>query len=95
MEEMPDLEETERVRIRTQNSVYEIDQATKQVRRLSSNHEPTVRQEDDGVWQDYEKLMAVSIGSPLVVAWDVLDDRIKALRTSPIQDIQEVKSAEE
>jgi hypothetical protein len=40
-------------RIETLNSVYEVDEENKRVRRVSGANEPTTFQAADGEWQEY------------------------------------------
>lgn len=51
----------------TQNSVYEINESDKLIRRVHSNHEPTPRQGADGVWQSYRSLEWLRDG--LIIDW--------------------------
>ncbi len=50
-------------------SVYEVDAATKFIRRLSGVNDPSPRQGQDGVWKSYVECEA-RVGERTVIVWD-------------------------
>lgn len=63
-------------------SIYEFDQAKKQVRRIEGVHNPTPRQGKDGEWKAYASLHKVE--GCLLITWNLEDTSIPATITSPI-----------
>lgn len=53
--------------IKTEHSVYEIDKDRCRVRRLTSDHDPTPRQGEDGDWKGYEDLRFMADG--MFIIW--------------------------
>lgn len=87
-------------KVRTRNSVYEIDHKNKRYRRLSSTHKPTPRQNEDGEWKEYDNLGVSKTGAGIDMT--IVDDPTelrqgesavfhygdgKTTVTSPLQDI--------
>lgn len=71
----------------TDNSTYEIDPANRRIRRLEGTNDPTARQGNDGDWKNYAAISSVTIGDPVVIVWQILDDRAKGTNTSPVRQI--------
>ena len=72
------------------DSVYELDESRKRIRRLSGNGDPTRRTGQDGAWREYESIQGacssgeIQPGFPVLITWPVpgtLTSRI--LRVDP------------
>jgi hypothetical protein len=81
------------------NSLYEINQKTKQIRRLVGLNNPTPRMGADGNWKDYQSISEIIIGQSLIIVWETLleDGRstYRTTMTSPIKSIQYLDDANE
>lgn len=53
---------------RTRNSVYEVDEEAKRVRRLEGGGPGGARFGEDGVWRDYDTIIHTEMGS-LLIYW--------------------------
>jgi hypothetical protein len=74
----------------TWNSFYQVDHDAKKIRRLMGTNAPTIRQGEDGVWQDYEHL-STGINGELVIKWGTNDDgSARCTITSPVVDVETV-----
>lgn len=76
-------------RVYTENSIYEVDEEDNRIRRVNSNHEPTPRQEEDGVWQEFGTVEGLEEGSPMLIIWgsDEDEEYLECTHTSTIQKI--------
>lgn len=77
--------------IRTENSVYELDQQGSKVRRVSGGREPTMRFQPDGDWHEYQ---SVDIDMPeygMFIVWpyDPRPDMKAFTITSPVLSIED------
>ena len=61
-------------------STYEVDDSTKQVRRLTGKADPTPRQGKDGAWRKYADITEARVGQPVVIFWT---DEVKPFDDSP------------
>ena len=77
------------MRFTTYNSIYEIDQAGRRLRRLVGSNTPTPRQGDDGEWQSFHAISAVTVGDPVIIVWRMQGDAAQATYTSPVTAIDE------
>lgn len=69
--------------VTTANTIYEINEADKLIRRVSSTHAPTPRQAEIGEWQPYRTLGYILDG--LIIVWgDNPDGTDKATWTSRV-----------
>lgn len=68
--------------VTTANSIYEINEPDKLIRRVSSTHAPTPHQGEDGKWRSYLSLGSMFDG--LIVIWAVSVDGIQTTWTSPV-----------
>jgi hypothetical protein len=80
--ESPDAVEPGHVIFRTENSVYEIDQEQKLVRRLAGLNEPRGHMAADLEWTEYVSLYLV-VGRQAYIHWTDGKTRV----TSPVRDI--------
>lgn len=72
--------------IKTTFSVYEVDRENCRIRRLTSDHEPTPRQGQDGEWRGYEDLRFMNDG--MFIIWNHTYSGIaQGTLTSPIVEI--------
>lgn len=57
-------------------SIYEIDEANKQVRRISGQHAPTHRQGEDGCWRTYYSItnLLAWVGGRVLIVWDQVEE---------------------
>ena len=79
-------------------SLYEIDEASNQVRRLAGAADPTPYTGEDGRWKEYHTLGRIAVGVPLVILWPdmspvvglggTLRMRVPATITSPVEEIR-------
>jgi hypothetical protein len=72
-------------RVHTANSIYEVDEDNKKVRRASGLNKPTPSFGEDGVWQSYTELYEGPFG--MWVRWGN-DGRVTW--TSPITEMEEL-----
>lgn len=63
-------------------STYEVDEDNKQIRRLTSSHEPTPRQGEDGQWKPYADIFPEDTG--MLIVWEYVDGIAKSTLTSPL-----------
>ncbi len=63
-------------------SIYEVDEANKQIRRMHGTHPPRSRQGVDGEWKQYEELHKYLNG--LLIVWEVIDGVSKSTLTSQL-----------
>jgi hypothetical protein len=84
------------VRFDTINSTYEVDKENDRIRRIESDHEPTPRQSEDGVWDEFATIEGLEEGGPALIVWDEekldddnkpIDGTIPCTYTSEIQTI--------
>lgn len=72
-------------------SLYEIDQASKKIRRLSGFNQATARQGQDGDWKPYDRISQLEVGIPLFVVWEVTNGQgevvLKSTATSVVAEI--------
>lgn len=73
----------------TQNSVYELDQDQKNIRRLSGKENPTPRQGSDGQWKAIKSIVPLKVGLQSMIVWGFGEDHIKTTMTSPLIRIRE------
>lgn len=73
--------------LRTEHSMYEVDQVRERVRRIGSTHEPTERMAvQDGVWMNY--LDIKTTGGSVLFVWSYDDQGIaKCTLTSQLLDV--------
>lgn len=71
--------------IRTKNSVYELDEAAKQVRRLNGLNDPTPCFGADGQWRPYADAYNVEVGQHATFVWPGLT---RCTHTSQIQAVE-------
>lgn len=57
------------MKVHTQNSVYEIDQCKKRVRRIEGEGQPTARFSPNGEWKTYSVLLQLEIGKSMAILW--------------------------
>jgi hypothetical protein len=50
-------------------SIYELDRAGEQVRRLEGQKNPTPRQGPDGEWKKFSSCSEVRVGHPVLIQW--------------------------
>lgn len=55
--------------VETQNSIYEIDEQDRQVRRLEGFTVPTARFGANGAWRPYAHLSPLEVGKRMVITW--------------------------
>ncbi len=60
------------IRYETENSLYEVDDQKKMIRRLHGTAEPTPRIGTDGEWRPYQDYAQTDVG--LVVVWPWIND---------------------
>jgi hypothetical protein len=75
------------MKFNTENSAYEINKKTKQIRRLSGVSNPTPRQGKDGEWKKYESISEIKLNYPITIIWCVEEGIIKTTVTSNIVKI--------
>lgn len=64
-------------------SVYEVDQEAKRIRRLSSSHDPTLRQGADGDWKPYKNLSGLEINQSVTILWGYTDQPTELTASVP------------
>ena len=67
------------------NSIYEVDEQNKRIRRLEGANDPTPNQGEDGVWQGYSSL--IPCRSSYLIVWD--EGGNKATLTSRVLEVIE------
>ena len=73
------------MRFLTMNSIYEVDEQNKRIRRLEGANDPTPNQGEDGVWREYFALQSVNGG--YLIVWDYGGNR--ATLTSRVLEVIE------
>lgn len=68
-------------------SLYEVCLQNKQIRRISGETSPTVRQGQDGDWKIYESISPIEIGNRCYITWKIVDSVAKGTLTSFITEI--------
>ena len=69
-------------------SLYEI--SGSQIRRLYGEHEPTVRQGQDGAWKDFVSISEIRIGHSMLIVWGTNEGVHKSTMTTAVVNIQSV-----
>ena len=73
------------MRFLTMNSIYEVDEQNKRIRRLEGANDPTPNQGEDGVWREYVSLDPCQGG--YLIVWD--EGGNKATLTSQVLEVIE------
>ena len=75
------------IRYETRNSVYEIDEENKQIRRLRGVAEPTRRIGIDGEWRSYQAYVESPVGLVIVWPWVNENGSIPTTITSEVTKV--------
>jgi hypothetical protein len=76
------------IRYFTQNSIYEVDEANRLVRRVVGKNDPTPHQGPDEVWKSYQSLQVEPGG--ILIIWGINDGVLETTVTSPVTGHEEV-----
>lgn len=78
-------------------SVYEVDEADKNVRRLNGKSDPTPRIGKDGDWRGYDSILGPVVNESMIIVWGKnvsllpgSDGGTPVTMTSPVASIEEV-----
>jgi hypothetical protein len=69
-------------------SQYELDAPARKIRRLSGEHDPTPRQDQDMKWKEYLDIPLIKIGYSMLITWYIEDKIHKATETSRLVSIE-------
>jgi hypothetical protein len=72
-------------RLYTRNSIYEVDEDARRIRRICGANPPAGGMPADGVWRFYSWNSPLRAGVCVVIQWK---DEVSGLRTSTVQHVQ-------